>query len=47
MANKCYTFTVTLTGYGKNPDEAWRDACEGFEGDWGSTPGEYEVEEGQ
>lgn len=36
-----YEFTITIAGYGKNPDEAWRDACEGFELDWGETPEEF------
>jgi hypothetical protein len=38
-----YHFTITIAGSGENPDEAWRDACEGFELDWGETPEKYEI----
>lgn len=42
-----YLFTVLLIGYGENEDEAWDDACEGFElehGKWSEVeknPDEY------
>lgn len=40
-----YTFKIELAGYGKNADEAWRDACEGFcTEDGGPTPDEFEFE---
>ncbi len=25
-----YQFAITLNGYGKTPEEAWNDACNGF-----------------
>ena len=42
-----YEFTVTLSGYGDTPDEAWQDAVEGFTQDSGVTPdpSEYITEE--
>ena len=42
---KRYEFTITIAGYGKNPDEAWEDAVEGFVLDPGATPdkSEYKV----
>lgn len=44
---KIYNFPITLSGYGETPEEAWRDAIEGFTLDPGPTPieGEYSVEE--
>jgi len=39
-----YTFSVGLSGHGKNADEAWQDACEGFSQDPGATPDEFEFE---
>jgi len=43
---KHYTFPVTLSGYGDNPQEAWEDAVEGFCHDPGSPDDEgYTVEE--
>ena len=35
---KKYLFTVYLTGYGENPDEAWRDATEATNLDEDPTP---------
>ena len=35
---KTYEFTITLLGNGKDEDEAWRDAAEGFSLDPGTTP---------
>jgi len=42
-----YRFNITLNGYGKDVDEAWLDAQEGFIDDPGNTPleGEYTIEE--
>jgi len=47
MEMKRYTFTLTLIGYGKNPDEAWEGAIEamGTRRDFGQTPEEFEVED--
>jgi hypothetical protein len=42
---KIYHFTVILAGTGKNPDEAWNDAVEGFIQDSGATPEDYEIVE--
>lgn len=40
-----YYFKIELSGYGKNADDAWRDACEGFcTEDGGPTPDEFEFE---
>ena len=38
-------FTITLGGYGDNPDECWNDAVEGFLTEPGPTPDETEYEE--
>ena len=35
---KIYHFTITLSGGGNTPEEAWIDACEGFELDPGCMP---------
>ena len=42
-----YQFKVILNGTGDTPDEAWRDAIEGFIMDPGVTPSpeDYTVEE--
>jgi len=41
---KGYLFTITISGYGENADEAWQDACEGFSMGPGPTPEENEYE---
>ena len=43
MTDNTYYFTVTLSGRGETPDEAWRDAVEAFANDFGATPDEFEV----
>jgi hypothetical protein len=40
-----YTFTVILTGYGENEDDAWRDATHAADLDSDPAPDEFEVEE--
>lgn len=40
---KTYDFYVVLSGTGDNPDEAWKNAVEGFHSDPGSTPISYSV----
>jgi len=42
---KRYTFTVVLTGYGENEDQAWCDAVEATCLDNDPTPDEFEVED--
>lgn len=42
--NNMFVFPVTLVGYGKNADEAWDDACEGFEENHGPTPSVWTLE---
>ena len=48
MKNNKYLFTVRLIGYGKNPDDAWRDAVEATNLDDDITPDkdDYEIIEG-
>ena len=41
---KTYYFTITLSGTGDTPDEAWIDATESFALDPGIAPDEYEEE---
>lgn len=40
-----YEFTITMAGYGNNPEEAWNDAVEGFCLDSGDFPRDYTFEE--
>lgn len=42
---KKYTFTVILTGYGDNEDQAWRDAVESTYLDEDPAPDQFEVED--
>lgn len=42
---KKYTFTITLTGYGNNADEAWLDATQATDLDSDPTPDDFEVED--
>jgi hypothetical protein len=42
---KRYTFTVVLTGYGENEDQAWNDAVTSTCLEDDPTPDEYEVED--
>lgn len=42
---KTYKFKVYLSGTGENPDEAWRDACDSFSLDPGTTPVEKDITE--
>lgn len=41
---KEYTFTIVLTGYGDNPDEAWRDAVDATDLDSDPTPDDFTEE---
>ena len=41
MAEKRYEFTITLSGIGKNPEEAWNSATESFCMDSGICPEDY------
>ncbi|MFA5790747.1 MAG: hypothetical protein WC976_06775 [Caldisericia bacterium] len=45
VKEKTYHFKVTLVGTGKNSEEAWKDATDGFALDPGPTPekSEYEI----
>ena len=45
MAFQRHTFTVTLSGFGRDADAAWQDAVEGFSQDPGATPDEFELGE--
>lgn len=42
-AQRFYTFTVTISGVGSDPDEGWIDACQGFALEPGPTPDKYEI----
>lgn len=42
---KYYTFTVYLGSEGETPEEAWREAVEGFALDPGDVPEEFTFEE--
>lgn len=39
-----YLFTIVVSGFGYNADDAWRDACEQFSQEWGVPPDESEWE---
>ena len=41
---KRYEFTITLSGCGETPDEAWLDATIQFSLEPGSTPEDYTEE---
>lgn len=40
-----YLFTITISGEGDNPDEAWNEAIDGFAIDPGETPEKFEIDE--
>ena len=40
-----YIFPISLSGYGKNPNEAWENATIGFQEEPGDCPEDYEFEE--
>lgn len=40
-----YQFTITVSGDGSTPEEAWQDAIECFSIDPGSTPEQFTTEE--
>jgi len=42
---KRFDFTITFAGYGDTAQQAWIDACENFNSDWGPAPEEYEITE--
>lgn len=45
---KKYLFTIYLTGYGYDPDEAWMDAAEHTDLDSDTTPDDWrEIEDGE
>lgn len=35
---RTYEFYITIVGTGKDKEEAWQDACEGFSLDYDDTP---------
>ena len=41
---KYYMFNITIGAEGDTPEEAWKDACEGFELDCGEIPEVYTSE---
>lgn len=41
---KTYTFTITISGYGENVDQAWDDAVNSMAIDPGPPPDDYEEE---
>jgi hypothetical protein len=43
MPMKRFAFTVVLSGWGVDADDAWEKACEGFVQDPGSAPENAEV----
>ena len=43
--SKFYTFKIVLCGSGSTPEEAWKDAVEGFNMDSGLMPEDYEEHE--
>lgn len=40
-----YIFPITLSGYGKTPDEAWEESIDGFSQEPGEYPEDYNFEE--
>lgn len=42
---KRYYFTITMSGIGDTPDEAWEEAVEGFVLEPGAHPEDFKVEE--
>jgi len=44
MKEKRYLFPITLSGFGTTPEEAWKDAVEGFMLDSGDYDN-YEIDE--
>lgn len=43
IKRKRFIFPLELQGFGKNPEEAWADAIEGFTLDPGPYPEDFEI----